>query len=366
MENKASTLDKIKANYIYTSEKNNANESIANLKNKLTDLENMIPSVEKQVNNLNTFHNSVARLTIEPNIKEPNVKVKKGFYFGAGFVIWCIITLIIAVIFNNDTIDNVLFIAVIPIAWFIARKWYQKSKIDEYNRLYEEYNGVNIRTAEKSNESLRESAQQSATDLADIQAYLNELNSIKNNIDTNLLPEAENSLQEIEDNKPNLINVPVRRMTDPNFYLSLYEVINTEQADNMGSAIKIVEDRFEAAENSAEVRKQIVESQHAIQNTILNSAKEITSTINSGLKTMNANLMEVSQGIQKANDRMDTLDSNLKRINNNIAENTKEVASQLEVNRISLSNINGQIKALDSTAQAIQASSFKTYQKVSA
>src|SRR5699024_3998625 len=268
IDNKGIILEQIKEDYFYIHNKNKLNELINNLNNGIYEAQINMASSMEQMKKLDRLQTSLKPLHVNVNIKEPKVKLGwLPFLYLIG--IFCLYSLAILLPFaflygktdlanqpgsdSGQAVSNLVVGVVAIVAIFKTYRKVKKRKKEEYNKLYEEYNGENIRKANEANRLFEEIFQNVQVEREYIKYDIEDYKQTINKINENFLPEIKKKIEIIEKNKPELITVPIARRKDSNFYLLLYDVINSDQAMSLGEGVKIVEDRTESNEHTTAI-----------------------------------------------------------------------------------------------------------------
>lgn len=241
---------------------------------------------------------------------------------------------------NGSSINNIIVCIAALIAivrtYFKVKKW----RKEEYNKLYEELNGENIRKANTANSLFENVKQETSIQVSTTMESIDDCKKLINKIDEKYIPEVKQQLVIIENNKPNLITVPASRKNESKFYLSLYDVVNSDQANSLGEAIRIVEDRTESGERTRAILNQIIASQHAIQNTIISVGDKIISNLN--------------QNFEKTYEKIENVDKDLHSIRGSISWATRDIRNkqdviikQLELNHFDSKDIQTILNSID-------------------
>lgn len=332
MENKESVLEQIKENYFYIYNKNKANELIEDWNDKKYQVKEAMSIGGIQKLDLENLNKLISPIHVDVEIQEP--KVKLGWlpflYLVGTFCLYSLVMLIpFGLIYsksglgnqpgsdNGSSINNIIVCIAALIAivrtYFKVKKW----RKEEYNKLYEELNGENIRKANTANSLFENVKQETSIQVSTTMESIDDCKKLINKIDEKYIPEVKQQLVIIENNKPNLITVPASRKNESKFYLSLYDVVNSDQANSLGEAIRIVEDRTESGERTRAILNQIIASQHAIQNTIISVGDKIISNLN--------------QNFEKTYEKIENVDKDLYSIRGSISWATRDIRNKQDV-----------------------------------
>ena len=355
MENKESVLEQIKENYFYIYNKNKANELIEDWNDKKYQVKEAMSIGGIQKLDLENLNKLISPIHVDVEIQEP--KVKLGWlpflYLVGTFCLYSLVMLIpFGLIYsksglenqpgsdNGSSINNIIVCIAALIAivrtYFKVKKW----RKEEYNKLYEELNGENIRKANTANSLFENVKQETSIQVSTTMESIDDCKKLINKIDEKYIPEVKQQLVIIENNKPNLITVPASRKNESKFYLSLYDVVNSDQANSLGEAIRIVEDRTESGERTRAILNQIIASQHAIQNTIISVGDKIISNLN--------------QNFEKTYEKIENVDKDLHSIRGSISWATRDIRNkqdviikQLELNHFDSKDIQTILNSID-------------------
>ncbi len=337
IDNKEIILEQIKEDYFYIHNKNKLNELINNLNNGIYEAQINMASSMEQMKNLDRLQTSLKPLHVNVNIKEPKVKLGwLPFLYLIG--IFCLYSLAILFPFaflygktdlanqpgsdSGQAVSNLVVGVVAIVAIFKTYRKVKKWKKEEYNKLYEEYNGENIRKANEANRLFEEIFQNVQVEREYIKYDIEDYKQTINKINENFLPEIKKKI--IEKNKPELITVPIARRKDSNFYLLLYDVINSDQAMSLGEGVKIVEDRTESNEHTTAILNQIVASQHALQDTLIKGENKI-------IDNLNQNFEEIYEKVDSVNEKLDSIQTSVSSASSDILYKQDELIEQLKI-----------------------------------
>ncbi len=340
IDNKEIILEQIKEDYFYIHNKNKLNELINNLNNGIYEAQINMASSMEQMKNLDRLQTSLKPLHVNVNIKEPKVKLGwLPFLYLIG--IFCLYSLAILFPFaflygktdlanqpgsdSGQAVSNLVVGVVAIVAIFKTYRKVKKWKKEEYNKLYEEYNGENIRKANEANRLFEEIFQNVQVEREYIKYDIEDYKQTINKINENFLPEIKKKIEIIEKNKPELITVPIARRKDSNFYLLLYDVINSDQAMSLGEGVKIVEDRTESNEHTTAILNQIVASQHALQDTLIKGENKI-------IDNLNQNFEEIYEKVDSVNEKLDSIQTSVSSASSDILYKQDELIEQLKIN----------------------------------
>lgn len=340
IDNKEIILEQIKEDYFYIHNKNKLNELINNLNNGIYEAQINMASSMEQMKNLDRLQTSLKPLHVNVNIKEPKVKLGwLPFLYLIG--IFCLYSLVILFPFaflygktdlanqpgsdSGQAVSNLVVGVVAIVAIFKTYRKVKKWKKEEYNKLYEEYNGENIRKANEANRLFEEIFQNVQVEREYIKYDIEDYKQTINKINENFLPEIKKKIEIIEKNKPELITVPIARRKDSNFYLLLYDVINSDQAMSLGEGVKIVEDRTESNEHTTAILNQIVASQHALQDTLIKGENKI-------IDNLNQNFEEIYEKVDSVNEKLDSIQTSVSSASSDILYKQDELIEQLKIN----------------------------------
>lgn len=340
IDNKEIILEQIKEDYFYIHNKNKLNELINNLNNGIYEAQINMASSMEQMKNLDRLQTSLKPLHVNVNIKEPKVKLGwLPFLYLIG--IFCLYSLAILFPFaflygktdlanqpgsdSGQAVSNLVVGVVAIVAIFKTYRKVKKWKKEEYNKLYEEYNGENIRKANEANRLFEEIFQNVQVEREYIKYDIEDYKQTINKINENFLPEIKKKIEIIEKNKPELITVPIARRKDSNFYLLLYDVINSDQAMSLGEGVKIVEDRTESNEHTTAILNQIVASQHALQDTLIKGENKI-------IDNLNQNFEEIYEKVDSVNEKLDSIQTSVSSTSSDILYKQDELIEQLKIN----------------------------------
>jgi len=340
IDNKGIILEQIKEDYFYIHNKNKLNELINNLNNGIYEAQINMASSMEQMKKLDRLQTSLKPLHVNVNIKEPKVKLGwLPFLYLIG--IFCLYSLAILFPFaflygktdlanqpgsdSGQAVSNLVVGVVAIVAIFKTYRKVKKWKKEEYNKLYEEYNGENIRKANEANRLFEEIFQNVQVEREYIKYDIEDYKQTINKINENFLPEIKKKIEIIEKNKPELITVPIARRKDSNFYLLLYDVINSDQAMSLGEGVKIVEDRTESNEHTTAILNQIVASQHALQDTLIKGENKI-------IDNLNQNFEEIYEKVDSVNEKLDSIQTSVSSASSDILYKQDELIEQLKIN----------------------------------
>lgn len=340
IDNKEIILEQIKEDYFYIHNKNKLNELINSLNNGIYEAQINMASSMEQMKNLDRLQTSLKPLHVNVNIKEPKVKLGwLPFLYLIG--IFCLYSLVILFPFaflygktdlanqpgsdSGQAVSNLVVGVVAIVAIFKTYRKVKKWKKEEYNKLYEEYNGENIRKANEANRLFKEIFQNVQVEREYIKYDIEDYKQTINKINENFLPEIKKKIEIIEKNKPELITVPIARRKDSNFYLLLYDVINSDQAMSLGEGVKIVEDRTESNEHTTAILNQIVASQHALQDTLIKGENKI-------IDNLNQNFEEIYEKVDSVNEKLDSIQTSVSSASSDILYKQDELIEQLKIN----------------------------------
>src|SRR5699024_9200562 len=279
-------------------------------------------------------------LHVNVNIKEPKVKLGwLPFLYLIG--IFCLYSLAILFPFaflygktdlanqpgsdSGQAVSNLVVGVVAIVAIFKTYRKVKKWKKEEYNKLYEEYNGENIRKANEANRLFEEIFQNVQVEREYIKYDIEDYKQTINKINENFLPEIKKKIEIIEKNKTEIITVPIASRKESNFYLLLYDVINSDKSMSLGEGVKIVEDRTESNEHTTAILNQIVASQHALQDTLIKGENKI-------IDNLNQNFEEIYEKVDSVNEKLDSIQTSVSSASSNILYKQDELIEQLKIN----------------------------------
>ena len=169
-----------------------------------------------------------------------------------------------------------------------------------------------------------------STEINKLNDSIPKLQTIKNNVDHNLVTSAKKEVENVKRKKPaDLIKLPARRQLNPGYILSLYEVIDTNQVSTLGEAIKVVEDRFERAELNQQLKMQIAESQKELQKTIGQGLNEVNNNLADLGTTVKKSTREIGRGLKQTNNQLMRVNDNINELSNNVIGSAQNIEAAI-------------------------------------
>lgn len=358
-------LNKIRNTYFYEIKRQDAEQILKAFQSKSNSLGEQVSNIDRQVNNLKKFRDSVDSLEIEPQLVKPEVSVNKIPSYIVGFFVFFILFELSNTISNSIAKSHIsagayntgapisvtLFLLIISLVLgiILGKVLYKRMKQVKYNKLYEEYNAPRRKQAKNVTAGFKNQVKGIDNNIDTLLQAKNNIEKIKANIDNKLIPDAKSNITQLENNDIDLIKVPSKHEDNPDYYLSLFEIIDTDQAKELGEAIKIAEDRYQRAELNADLKTQLVASQKAIENTIRQTANNISQSLNK----INTNISGLNNGFKEVNQSLQGVNNSINYVNQTIATQGELIQTQLRMNNANSIALNSQLQDLQNTADYI-------------
>lgn len=336
-------LQNIKESYYFAEKYDNASTVVNNLEKRSNNLGIQISNYQKLIQKLNNFISNVSNTQItypEETDVEYEAPIKK-YYVIAAIILVVLIGLNIRNGFLQFLLGAIAIVAVVVLYF-----WRDGSK---RQAALNEVNEPIRKRSEQATNDLRQKAQDMIPTVNNYQSYLSELQKIKSNIDKDFLPRAQKQLKAVKDDGIKVMKVPLKRQYDPNFYSSLYEVVDTSQAQNLGEAVRIVEDRFERAELNQNLKNQLVENQTVYKQRL----DQLGNQISGKLQQLNQNLSQINQGLVKSTNQLQNINQNLMNVDASITQQTNAIDAYMVQNNITANDIEDSIKDVNSNIKQL-------------
>ena len=358
-------LNKIKNTYFYVRKEQDAKKILKDFQSRSKSLESQVDAIDSQIMNLLKLQTSIESINLKPRLIKPNVqKISKVPSYIIGFICFAIISVggghiadSISKAKNPGALDTdapasvsfQILLGGLVIGIIVGIIFYNVEKRKKYQQMYREYNDPERERVQEANKSLKGQVININKKMAELRNDKNRLNSIKSDIDFDMIPNAEQNIASLKENESDLIKVPAKHKDNPNYYLALYEIVDTEQAKELGDAIRIAEDRFQQAELHKELRAQLVASQKSIESTI----RQAVNTTNQKLEQINGSIGKLNDSFQQMNDNIQEINSSINNMNRDIINQGEALQSQLAMFNANSSQINNQLQGLQETANYI-------------
>lgn len=153
----------------------------------------------------------------------------------------------------------------------------------------------------------------------------------------NYLKQAQKFRDLLKSKKDLLIDVPLKRFGNLNYYADLYEIVRTEQALTAEDAVRLAEDRWQRAEQNLALRQEIHNNGILLQNTIENGIQTVSGeldTITSQQKMIQTGIENTNNQLLKVNDGINIIDTNVKNgaraITSSIDSSSKRISNSIQ------------------------------------
>lgn len=370
-------LNKIRNTYFYQYRKMDTEQELTTFQNRSKYLTNQISRIDTQISNVEVLQNNLRKVVVSPQIKSAKVNLdKKKFY-----IISIIVALVLSILISAVTkyigyqiayvksgyrigadaynfpgwITFLIWVACFAGMYYIANAIYKKAERNKVAQFEKKVNDPARKIAKMQTASIYNNASDLNEVIKRLQASKENLLESKNNIDTNVIPSIEHSLQAFESSATDLIKVPTKHQNNLNYYLSLYEVVDTEQANSLGDAIRIVEDRYQRAELNAELRAQIVASQKALETTIRQSADQIVGSIRQGFNTLHQDLQQINAQFTSVNKQVQSTNAQLVKLNTDVDGHLEAIRSLINAGQASNAMLISEMNNIQNVANDIAA-----------
>ncbi|WEV54399.1 hypothetical protein OZX65_06625 [Leuconostocaceae bacterium ESL0723] len=224
-----------------------------------------------------------------------------------------------------------------------------KNKVDKEYSTYSEGNGKKAAQLEaEARKALEDYKQKLIDERQDIDENLNLKSSEITTMQTVLIPEAEAQVSSIEQSIPKKINILDDQRYNLSFYQSLRDVLWTGEANDFGTATRIVTDRQLQTQNQQELMKtlsQINENLVHIDNTIKTAAIGISKQ----LFNQTQHLKTLTNSVETGFDKMVNA---VKVGNDRIVQENHKLQEKQESVRHATVELNAQLSKLESSLGA--------------
>lgn len=198
-------------------------------------------------------------------------------------------------------------------------------EVKEYNQEIKRQNDIDIKTLPtKINGYEREKEP--------LTRYLNTVKDAEKNFHDRLIRKNSEILNNFIDNENNFVknayhfDVPRRRQFNWGYYEDLYELIKTEQAKEIPDAIRLLEDRYQRAELTNELKIQIQKSGQMLAIEMENLGQNLNDNMTKTIKQQNRVLTEQ---IQRNTNRLSQVQSTIYRSTNSVISSLNDLDASI-------------------------------------